>query len=253
MLVIFHAIAKSLLFLSVGTVEHVIGNRRIESMDGLAGYMPVVAAGMVVGIAGMFLAPFGMLISKWATLEGLVAANPILTIFVAFGSAVTLMFWVKWLGKLLIVKTPPEDLEIHVPRSQSYTLGILAALTALVCVAFPLISRFYLEPFILDTYGTAYDLPRSNIAILFIMMAAVLLLSLPVIFPGGKERHYRPQYLGGANITEKEKFHGSMGQDVSLALKSFYLSGIFGENRLFPLGVISTLILIIIMLGVVAQ
>ncbi|MDR1322690.1 MAG: NADH-quinone oxidoreductase subunit L [Gracilibacteraceae bacterium] len=251
MLVIFHAIAKSLLFLSVGTAEHLIGSRQIESMDGLAGYLPRVAAGMVVGIAGMFLAPFGMLISKWATLEGLVDANPILTIFVAFGSAVTLMFWVKWLGKILIVKSAPENVETRVPRTQSLTLAVLSVMTAGVCVLFPLISKYVLEPFIFETYRQIYWQDMNNIATLLIMMATVVVLTVPLVFPGKQERHFRPQYLAGANLAEKEKFHGAMGQDIQISLKSLYLQGIFGESRLFPLGVLSTLILIIIMLGVV--
>jgi ech hydrogenase subunit A len=220
-------------------------------MDGLAGYMPRVAAGMVVGIAGMFLAPFGMLISKWATLEGLVEANPILTIFVAFGSAVTLMFWIKWLGKILIVKSAPEDAGENMPRTQSFTLALLAIMTALVCVLFPLLSKYFLEPFIYKTYSVTYWQNMGNVAVLLIMMAVVLALSLPLVFPGGKERSFRSQYLSGANLAEKEKFHGSMGQDIQVSLKSLYLHNIFGESRLFPLGVASTLILIIVMLGVV--
>ena len=64
MLIIFHAITKSLLFLCVGTAEHHIGSRMIEDMDGLFNKMPRLAMCMIVGIAGMFLAPFGMLISK---------------------------------------------------------------------------------------------------------------------------------------------------------------------------------------------
>jgi ech hydrogenase subunit A len=43
MLIIFHAIAKSLLFLSVGTTEHRIGSRDIEDMDGLFTRVPAVA------------------------------------------------------------------------------------------------------------------------------------------------------------------------------------------------------------------
>lgn len=64
MLIIFHAITKSLLFLCVGTAEHHIGSRMIEDMDGLFNKMPKLAFYMLVGIAGMFLAPFGMLVSS---------------------------------------------------------------------------------------------------------------------------------------------------------------------------------------------
>jgi ech hydrogenase subunit A len=124
-------------------------------------------------------------------------------------------------------------------------------MTALVCVLFPLISKYILEPFIYETYSITYWQNMGNVAILLLMMATVLILSLPLVFPGRKERSFRPQYLGGANLAVREKFHGSMGQDMQVSLKSFYLQNIFGEARLFPLGVASALILIIIMLGVV--
>jgi ech hydrogenase subunit A len=249
MLVIFHAIAKSLLFLSVGTVEHVIGNRRIESMEGLVGYLPMVAMVMVVGIAGMFLAPFGMLISKWATLEGLVVASPLLTIFIAFGSAVTLMFWVKWLGKLLVVKSLPPEPPAPVPRSQAFTLGLLSVFTVLVCVAFPIVSRAYLEPFIYSTYAQVFALDWVDTGILLMMMIAMIVMPVGLTLDD-KKLHYREQYLGGANVAH-ETFHGAMGLEQKLSLKSLYLEGIFGESKLFPLGVALSLILIIIMLGVV--
>ena len=74
LLIIFHAISKSLLFLSVGTVEHRIESREIDDMNGLIVRMPKIAAMMVIGIAGMFLAPFGMLISKWAAIQAFIDA-----------------------------------------------------------------------------------------------------------------------------------------------------------------------------------
>ncbi len=245
MLVIFHAIAKSLLFLSVGTVEHNIGDRIIESMDGLIMKMPKVAIGIVIGIAGMFLAPFGMLISKWAALEGLVAANPILTVFVAFGSAATLFFWTKWLGKVIMVKEKPADFKAHVPGTETFTLTTLALMTVAVCLLFPLISTYSLEPFIEAIYGTAYALDQSNVAILLIMMGLMIVLPLRLLTYG--EVTHKHQYLAGANLSEKEKFYGSLGLTRDVTMRSFYLNDIFGEDKLFKLGVVSSIVLILIM------
>ncbi len=248
MLVIFHAIAKSLLFLSVGTVENNVGDRIIESMDGLITKMPKVAIGMVIGIAGMFLAPFGMLISKWAALEGLVSANPILTVFVAFGSAATLFFWTKWLGKIIMIKEKPADFVAKIPVTEQFTLTALAVMTIGVCLLFPLISKYSLEPFIQAIYGHAYMLDQSNVAILLIMMGIILVLPLRLMTYG--ELNYRPQYLAGSNSSEKEKFYGSLGLTRDVTMKSFYLENIFGEDKLFKLGVVSSIVLIIIMFGV---
>ena len=97
-LILFHAIAKSLLFLCVGTAEHHIGSRDIESMDLLFDRMPRLARFMMLGIMCMFIAPFGMLLAKWATLVSFVDTRQVaLIIILAFGSAATFMFWAKWL------------------------------------------------------------------------------------------------------------------------------------------------------------
>lgn len=248
MIVIFHAIAKSLLFLSVGTVEHNLGDRIIETMDGLIVKMPKVAVGMVIGIAGMFLAPFGMLISKWAAIEGLVNANPILTVFVAFGGAATFFFWTKWLGKLIMVKEKPAEFVPEVPLSERFTLAVLAVLTVVICLGFPLISKYSLEPFIIRTYGGTFLLAKSNVAILLIMMGLLIVLPLSLLFQ--KNYNYKPQYLAGANTENKEEFYGSLGLTRELSMRSFYLDNIFGEDNLFKLGVVSSIVLIIIMFGV---
>ncbi|MCL1918789.1 MAG: NADH-quinone oxidoreductase subunit L [Peptococcaceae bacterium] len=246
MLVIFHAVAKSLLFLSVGTVEHNLGDRSIESMDGLIRSMPKVAVGMAIGILGMFLAPFGMLISKWAALEGLVEANAFLTVFVAFGGAATLFFWSKWLGKIIMVKAVPEGFVPKVSNLEKVTLGVLAGSTVLVCLTFPLISQYFLEPFILGTYGEIYVLEPSNVGILLMMMG--LMIVLPLSLLTYRKVGYREQYLAGANVDEKEKFRGSLGVTQSISVQSFYLDSIFGEKRLFNIGVIFAIALILIML-----
>ena len=54
-MIIFHAVAKCLLFLCVGVVEHKLHSRDIESMAGLMVSMPRVSVMMQIGVAGMFL------------------------------------------------------------------------------------------------------------------------------------------------------------------------------------------------------
>ena len=114
LLIIFHAVAKSLLFLCVGTAEHHIGSRNIEDMDLLFERMPRLARFMMLGIMCMFVAPFGMLIAKWATLVSFVeTGNVALIVLLAFGSAATFMFWAKWLGKLSGIAGEPQNVEAH--------------------------------------------------------------------------------------------------------------------------------------------
>lgn len=87
-LVLFHAVAKSLLFLCVGTAEHHIGSRDIEDMDLMFERMPRLARFMMAGIMIMFVAPFGMLVAKWGTLVSFAdTGNVALILILGFGSA----------------------------------------------------------------------------------------------------------------------------------------------------------------------
>ena len=113
LLMIFHAVAKSLLFLCVGTVENRIGSRDIEDMGGLIERMPKLAVMMFIGMAGMFLAPFGMIISKWAAIEAFTTApfGLVFIVILAFGGSASLFFWCKWMGKILSVMRHQENVE----------------------------------------------------------------------------------------------------------------------------------------------
>ncbi|MCX6689574.1 MAG: proton-conducting transporter membrane subunit, partial [Methanoregula sp.] len=149
LLIIFHSIAKSLLFLCVGTVENRIGSRDIDDMSGLIVRMPKIAVMMFIGIAGMFLAPFGMLITKWAAIEAFIVA-PLGLLFVAilaFGGSITVFFWAKWMGKIISVPQVMERVEDTVKKEKWAVLYILAGLTVVVCLIFPLISSILIEPF----------------------------------------------------------------------------------------------------------
>lgn len=111
-LIMFHAVSKSLLFLNTGAVENSLGSRNIEDMHGLVVKLPGLAFVMIIGIAGMFLAPFGMLISKWAALKAFIDTKSILlVIFLIFGSATTLFYWTKWLSSIVAVRHHSEKSE----------------------------------------------------------------------------------------------------------------------------------------------
>jgi len=99
-LIIFHAVSKGLLFLAVGSIEQEIGSRDLEDMEGLLGRMPVTSLVVLIGILSMMLPPFGMLIGKWAAMEASVRF-PVVALLVVLGSAVTVVFWTKWIGRLL--------------------------------------------------------------------------------------------------------------------------------------------------------
>jgi ech hydrogenase subunit A len=237
MLIIFHAIAKSLLFLCVGTVEHRIGSRDIEDMSGLIVRMPKIAVMMFIGIAGMFLAPFGMLISKWAAIEAFIEAQfgLIFVAILAFGGSITVLFWSKWMGKIISVIPSGEKVEDTVKKEKWFVLYLLTALTVIVCLIFPLISSALIEPFVMSVYGQTARLSQDNIMIMAMMIFLLMLMPFSLLLYRDGVKHV-PAYMGGRPTTTDMRFQGSMGITRETELSNYYFEEYFGEKRLLMAG-----------------
>jgi ech hydrogenase subunit A len=248
LLILFHATAKCLLFLCVGVVEHRLNSRDIESMSGLILNMPRVAVMMLIGMAGMFLAPFGMLISKWAVLKAVVDAYPVLSVFIVFGSAATLFFWVKWMGKLLEVTKPHENQEGPLGFGESLALYGLSAMTFLACLTFPIISARMIEPYVIGVFGHSASLGEGNLLIMMIMMAMIMLFPLSFLHYGRGVK-VMDAYLGGANLQSSVRFRGSAMAVEEVAINNYYLRGFFSEGWLARSGVICCTVLLLIILA----
>ena len=248
LLIIFHAAAKCLLFLCVGIVEHRLHSRDIEAMSGLMLNMPRVGIMMLIGMAGMFLAPFGMLISKWAVLKAVVDAYPSLSAFIVFGSAATLFFWVKWMGKLLEVVRPREALEKPLALGEAIALYGLAAVTFLACLFFPLISTHLIEPYVLAVFGHSASMSQGNIVIMTIMMVMIMLFPMSFINYGRNVR-VTDAYLGGANLQSSTRFLGSGSAANDVTTNNYYLHGLLSEAELSRWGVITSAVLLVLLLA----
>jgi len=246
LLIIFHAVAKSLLFLGTGAIEHRIGSRNIEDMEGLIVRMPKMAVMMFIGIAGMFLAPFGMLISKWAAIEAFVQV-PFGLIFIAilaYGSAVTVFFWAKWMGKLVTVTQGTKQVEKGFLEEPWAPLYIITGLVIAAVFLFPVISSTLIEPYVLAIYGATARLAQANVGIMLLMMA--LLLVLPVSFFLFRRTAKRlPVYMGGRPATPDLHFAGSLGLTREVQTRNYYLTEYFGEAKLFRPGAVVCTILIL--------
>jgi ech hydrogenase subunit A len=237
LLIIFHATAKSLLFLCVGTVEHRIDSRNIEQMSGLIVRMPKAAVMMFVGIAAMFLAPFGMLISKWVAIEAFIDAQfgLIFVAIIVFGGSITVFFWSKWMGKIISVDPRAVLQEDTLMGEKWFVLYFLTGITVLICLAFPLISSLLVEPFVLSVYGHSARLAQDNIIIMLMMLCLLMILPFTILITGNAGRKV-PPYMGGRPATADLTFSGSMGVTRQVTLTNYYLPGLFGEERLLMAG-----------------
>ena len=238
MLIVFHAIAKSLLFLSVGSTEYQLGSRNLEDMDGLYRISRQLAVLLMIGISGMFLAPFGMLVSKWAAMKAFLDSdNAFIVLLVAFGSTVTLFYWTKWMGKLIakVHRTAPTSYIMRIDEKVS--LYLLAALVVVVCLLHPLLSRYIIVPYVISNIYIDFVSPidATNSAIIIFMMCLVFIVPLALIplfrlWPAKSSL----VYMAGENAGDDESLatHG-ITETRRVDLVNWYLTDIFGEKVLF--------------------
>lgn len=262
LLLLFHAVTKGLLFLCAGTIEHGIGTRDIEQMEGLMYKMPATAIITVLAMLAMVVPPFGMLIGKWLAIESTVRA-PLVLAFVILGSALTLVFWAKWIGRLLTAsyhrrfRWEPLPLLIRGPQ-----LALLALVGAGSLAVAPLYDRL-VHPVIMDQFdlhgavrpgggglvtGVGDFLPWP----MFLVLLAVLLLLLAAMRRIGPE-DVRPPYLCGENADAKPgtSFFTARDEIEVAQAGNFYLEPVFGEGAVRTWANPVALALLLLMAGLV--
>ncbi|HJJ88788.1 MAG TPA: proton-conducting transporter membrane subunit [Methanocorpusculum sp.] len=251
LLIIFHAVAKALLFMCVGAVEHRIGSRDIEDMDGLLVRLPLLATMMVVGICGMYLAPFGMLISKWAAIIAFFDAPYGWTsiILLAFGSAFTIFFWTKWLGKLFMrMNCLPTSKPILHP-SENIAINSTGVFTVLCCLGYPVISKYFIEPYLSEIYSGFLEtgaMISENVLMIAVMFLILAVLVLAAHFGSVSGRLITP-YLCGRDVDEMGRFRGTLGTYKEAKSANYYLEEYCGEKILLTPSWIISIFFIIVM------
>ena len=253
LLMIFHAVAKSLMFLSVGAVENCTGSRNIEDMHGLIVRLPKLAFVMIIGIFGMFLAPFGMLIAKWAALKSFVdSGNILLILFLAFGSGTTMFYWTKWLGKLIAVPHSSHPHPDTVHKDERVALGTLAALVVILCILFPVVSADLVRPAIAAMFSTTAlsVITRGDVPIMLLMMCMIVILPVAArLLTLGKQNKPVLSYMAGINEGDDSTFVDSFGGKKQMYLANWYFPDLFGEKKLLkPCLIFATAVIVILMI-----
>ena len=235
------------------------GSLDVEDMGGLIIRMPRVALLLIVGIFAMFVAPFGMLVSKWAAMEAFITMHslisPLMIVLLAFGSATTVFFWTKWLGIMIRVSDPlaPRGLdEARVSKAELFAGGFLAIMAVLVCAAVPFISGYAVEPYLMEAYGKAFGLSRSNMIITTLMV--VMIVAVPgffILVTRARKNGLAPAYMSGRTADKGLNFLGAAGKTKALELRSYYLEKFFHEGKIISAGTWAGCLLVLILVGTV--
>ena len=248
-LMIFHSVSKSMLFQSVGATENTLGSRDIEDMHGLIIRVPKLAYIMGIGIAGMYLAPFGMLISKWVALKAFVdSGNFVLVLFIAYGSATTMFYWTKWLAKLLCYHIPRETVKDVTRKDEYASMFFHAAVMLLLCLCLPLVAIWVVNPIVRELFGNSTDvLSMSVLTTMAVMLISIFIVPVVMFFISRRShRELVPIYMNGINEGDNRYFMNSYGEKEHLYLSNWYLRFEFGRRHLrIPSIILASAMLII--------
>ena len=259
-LVIFHAVSKSLLFQTVGSIEHQTGSRDIETMHGLVRRYPYLTWTLVVGIAGMFLAPFGMLVSKWAALKafvdtGLASGNTLeiivstlLVLCICFGSATTLFYWSKWLATVLSSNPSDRRHKNTISINQWASLFTHGGLMILIVFVFPIISKYVVKPYTAKVFHNDYAvISYENIVLTILMVIFIFVIPIANYFLIAKNRPFpkAERYFNGVGTPDQVGFVDSFGKEKKEFLTNWYMEDIFGESHMYKPSVYTSIFLIV--------
>jgi ech hydrogenase subunit A len=258
MLILFHAISKALLFLCTGEIEHTIGSRDIEDMSGLIKKAPLLTTLASLGMISMLLPPFGVLLTKWVSMEA-ASSNPIVIVFLILGSALTTVYYAKWMGTIL--SSSMDKNAVHHKKPETYfPLSFLGlAIVATSILVFQIYS-YFIAPQVEILLGSAPNITgtagqfASEIGA-FTYAAIFVVLALAVVIYLATKNMFTPRpagyYMCGENNLEMDKLmfrNGLCSYDKS-SVSNIYLQNTFGESKLTTLGYAISIILIIIALA----
>jgi formate hydrogenlyase subunit 3/multisubunit Na+/H+ antiporter MnhD subunit len=174
-----HALFKSLLFLTTGSVVNATGTRDIEKMGGLIKVMPYTGVLFLVGSAALAaLPPFNGFVSELmifqAFLQSFIISNPFLKIILFLGlslfaltSALAAACFVKAFG--LIFLAAPRSEEARKAKEVSPSMIAAPAILASACL---LLGVFSFQLF----SSQGYTLPIPNLMVIGLILIITLAL-----------------------------------------------------------------------------
>ena len=264
MIIIFHAVAKGLLFLVVGTIENRFYTKDMENFDALLSRLPKVSVLALIGISGMFIAPFGVVVAKWTAIRAFLEVpgwqGAALLVIMAFGSSLTIFYWGKLLIKVLAMRPVTDHertIERRVSRFEWLSETTLAVGVIAVAAFIGVISEQVVGPQALATFkGTSQSFLHVEPVMLVTMLVALLFLPAVALW-ASRQKHYDMAdfYAGGRSVTSAGVMGAALGGARSVTLRNYYLEGVINGKLVFRAGtlVCGVLLVALLTVGMVAR
>ncbi len=200
-----HAIYKSCLFLSGGSVEKEAGSAELDKLGGLAAFMPITfVTCLIASLSISGVPPFNGFFSKWMIYQGLIDLGKggsklwvIWLIVAMFGSALTLASFMKLIYSAFLSPRSPEAMPKKAIREVSPFMWIPQVLLAILCVVFGIFAyRIPIKLFIVPSlksilpisYAGLWNAPLATILILIGLVLGAMLFAIGRAMPTRRDK-----------------------------------------------------------------
>lgn len=253
LLMLFHGISKSMLFLNAGVLERYFHLKETSDMDRLAETGPFTGLVIVIGFMSLLLPPFGAFIGKWLSIETLGSyatevrlLGALTLVAVAGGGAVLTLLYFKVMG--LMINRPGEKDRIDFEKTGAIYKGTMYALLLLIAAGIfglPLLLSGLFAPVAADVLqlpvavGTdgwnmqigSMTLPMVPLLIAFLMLPATIITAMFVRFK---------------NVDRAKEY--MCGEKVNYSFGSFYFSTDVAVPYFYGIGIVFFIALIVVAL-----
>jgi ech hydrogenase subunit A len=206
----------------------------------------------------MLLPPFGVLLTKWVSMEA-ASSNPIVIVFLILGSALTTVYYAKWLGTIL--SSSMDKNAVHHKKPETYFplsfLGLsIVATSILVFTIYDYFIRPQVEILLKAVPAISGQAGQFTSEIgAFAYAAIFVVLALAILIYFATKNMFTPRtasyYMCGENNLEKDRlmFRNGLCSYEKSSVSNIYLQNTFGESKLTALGYAISILLIVIALA----
>ena len=232
-----HAIYKSCLFLSSGSVEEKTQTTDLSKLGGLGKYMPVTfTCFFIASLSISGIPPFNGFVSKWMVYQGIIesasAKNPLWVVWLTcamFGSALTVASFMKLLHAVFMGR-PSKDFST-IKESGINILFPIIVLAALCCLFGIFAFSVPISIFIIPSIGKtiSYWGVWNPVLATALMIVAIILGALSYLLLKPGTFRTVSTFIGGEDVEKLERISGAEFYDTVKDIKG--LKGLYKREE----------------------
>ncbi len=211
-----HALYKSGLFLSAGSIEKRTGKEDLSELSGLSGKMPLTfISALIFALAISGIPPLNGFASKWVIYQAIInfgegtgIANQLWIIWLAlavFGSALTLASFIKFISGVFLGRVREELASV---KEVNVFMWLPMIILAVICVGFGVVATQTILPRILMPITGEFEFVGiwNSVAVSILILVSIVLGI--IIYLAGDIKKFRTadSFVGGEKMQDTSEY-----------------------------------------------